>query len=894
MAGYIYAGGWKTLQKGFIYANGAWRTVQKGFVYANGAWRQFFASATTTYTFSLGNTVHLGTNGYISLDTGQSTSSISSTVGRVLGILPANLVTNSIRWAADSSKFYVFYRGRRSSSATDFEIEYEVHFTDGLNYALIKLVAFPADTYSNTAYYYDGSRTGFSAITSARTVGAEYRVYFGATAAFATSFTEYGVSTHPVWLASSTPTSGTLDTGYFTIVASQGSSAQAPTPISSSSVTGTTATVSWTAPSNANSGMSAIQSYDYSIDSGANWISTGASTSVNLISLTSNTSYTVLVRANNYFFTGTNYASVTFTTANVPGTPTITYSSVTATGFTATWAATGATTYNVDAFRSVSGAALTDTGGFTYPRNGTSATSATFTGLTGTLSHTVSVAGVNSGGTGPTFSKTLAGTPAVTFGTNTSTATGFTGSISNYDSSYTYTASATNSATVTFGSVSGSTYNFTVSGLSAGTSSTVTITAAKATAFNGTGSTTGTATVAVPGTPTITFSSITATGFTASWTATGATTYNVDAFRSVSGAALTDTGGFVYPRNGTSATTATFTSLTGTLSHSMSVAGINSSGTGASASKTMAGTPAVTFGTNTGASTTSFTGSVTNYNNTYTYTYTATNSATLTWGTPSGSTYPFTVTGLSSGGSSTVTVTASKDDAFNGTGSTTGTATSPNVAPTGGTVSIALTSGTSGRVGAVFTATVTNASGTPTPTYTYSWRRSINYSPFTVTTGIGTSSTYTVAYADVDSTIDCVVTFTNGISPNQTATSGSLSVSPPTITAVRATTTNNTAPYCTWEIIGYNIQSSQGTVKYGTTSSVTITSGTDPQANTGLTRATTSRSGTAANFYRYDSIRAFSGTSQTGRPSPSAAAIASTTVVQANTAQTTTVYGTFP
>jgi hypothetical protein len=112
MSGYIRANSaWRTLQKGFIYANGAWRTVQKGFVYANGAWRTFFSSAQTTYTFSFGNTIHIGTNGYISLDSGQSTYTIADTVGRVLGILPADLVTNSIRWAADSSKFYVFYRG---------------------------------------------------------------------------------------------------------------------------------------------------------------------------------------------------------------------------------------------------------------------------------------------------------------------------------------------------------------------------------------------------------------------------------------------------------------------------------------------------------------------------------------------------------------------------------------------------------------------------------------------------------------------------------------------------------------------------------------------------------------------------------------------------------------
>lgn len=325
MAGYIRANSaWRTLQKGFIYANGAWRSVQNGFLYANGAWRQFFSSVQTTYTFSFGNTVHVGTNGYISLDSGQTVDSISSTVDRVLGILPADLELNSIRYAADSSKFYVFFRGKRFGG-TNFEIEYEVHFTNGQNYALIKLVAFPTSTYSLTGYYVDGSSTGYSRITATRTVGAEYRVYFGTTSAFATTFTEYGTSTHPVWLSQSSLTSGTADQGYISIVANQGSSAQAPTSVTASSVTGTTATISWDAILNANAGMSAIQSYDYSINGGSSWTSTGTSTSVNLTGLTAGgTSYTVLVRANNYFFTGTNYGSATFSTLSNLTAPTIT------------------------------------------------------------------------------------------------------------------------------------------------------------------------------------------------------------------------------------------------------------------------------------------------------------------------------------------------------------------------------------------------------------------------------------------------------------------------------------------------------------------------------------------------------------------------------------------
>jgi hypothetical protein len=312
---------WKPISQFWLKVSSNWKSITQGWINVAGSWKQFFG-ATNNYVFSFGNTVHIGTNGYISLDSGQSAISISSTVGRVLGILPADLELNSIRYAADSSKFYMFYRGKRLGG-TNFEIEYEVHFTDGQDYALIKLVAFPSSTYSLTGYYVDGSSTGYSRITTTRTVGAEYRVYFDVTAAFATSFTEFGTASHPVWLAQSTLTSGNADDGYISIVANQGSSAQAPTSVTASSITGTSATVSWTAPTNANSGMSAIQSYDYSINGGSSWTSTSTSTSVNITGLSSGTSYTVLVRANNYYFTGTNYGSVTFSTLSNLTAPTI-------------------------------------------------------------------------------------------------------------------------------------------------------------------------------------------------------------------------------------------------------------------------------------------------------------------------------------------------------------------------------------------------------------------------------------------------------------------------------------------------------------------------------------------------------------------------------------------
>ena len=209
-----------------------------------------------------------------------------------------------------------------------------------------------------------------------------------------------------------------------------------------------------------------------------------------------------------------------------------------------------------------------------------------------------------------------------------------------------------------------------------------------------------------------------------------------------------------------------------------------------------------TFGSNTSTSG-GFTGSVTNYNSSWTTWNIATSAGSVSWGTPSGSSYPFTVTGLSSGQSATVTVTTLRSGYNTGSAQTTGTAATLPSPPT-----------------------ITSSSSTTT-----------------------------------------------------------------SITGIGAVRTNNTAPYVTWNIVGINIQSSRGTVIYGSTTPPSIISGTDPQANTALQRATNSRSGGTANYYRYNSVTAFSGTGQSGR---STATISTTTIVQANANATTTVYGTYP
>lgn len=139
-------------------------------------------------------------------------------------------------------------------------------------------------------------------------------------------------------------------------------------------------------------------------------------------------------------------------------------------------------------------------------------------------------------------------------------------------------------------------------------------------------------------------------------------------------------------------------------------------------------------------------------------------------------TSPATLTGLTNGTLYYFWVSASNTNSVwtpyssSPRGSTTPVA--PNVAPTGGSAYI---SGTTTQ-GQVLTANVTNAAGNPTPTYTYQWQND----SFGTSGGVYgnltgyTSSTYTLGPYDAGQNVRVVVTFSNGISPNQVYTTASV------------------------------------------------------------------------------------------------------------------------
>lgn len=158
----------------------------------------------------------------------------------------------------------------------------------------------------------------------------------------------------------------------FTITA--GSSCGTPNGLSSSSITNTTATVSWTAVSGAVS-----YDVDYKAASSGTWINAATATtatSANLGGLTQGTLYDWRVRTN-CASESSSYAQAQFTTTAPCNAPTgLASSSVTSSSATVSWTAvSGAASYDVDY-------KLNSSGSWTNAATGTTGTSVNLSGLT--------------------------------------------------------------------------------------------------------------------------------------------------------------------------------------------------------------------------------------------------------------------------------------------------------------------------------------------------------------------------------------------------------------------------------------------------------------------------------------------------------------------------------
>ncbi len=164
--------------------------------------------------------------------------------------------------------------------------------------------------------------------------------------------------------------------GIFTTVLEQTSTCNTPVGLTTSSITSSSASLSWTTVSNAIS-----YNADYRINGDTIWINAATattSTTVNLTGLSSVTLYEWRV-STNCSAASSNYSSAQFTTSTIPScnAPTgLNASTITATGATVNWTAvSGALNYTVDY-------KLTSAGSWTNAASANTSTSYTLTGLT--------------------------------------------------------------------------------------------------------------------------------------------------------------------------------------------------------------------------------------------------------------------------------------------------------------------------------------------------------------------------------------------------------------------------------------------------------------------------------------------------------------------------------
>jgi len=147
-------------------------------------------TVTTVYSFSFGNTLYVGSNGYIGLDNGGSVAGTAGS-GRNINIWNEDLVQYRLQEYSDSSNYHLYFRAYRYQSplvrSAINALDYQIKFYTGQPYCDVYLVrkGSSVPTYIDNPGYYSNGLNGGTGIVGpfAWTAGSVLRVYFNGTLA---------------------------------------------------------------------------------------------------------------------------------------------------------------------------------------------------------------------------------------------------------------------------------------------------------------------------------------------------------------------------------------------------------------------------------------------------------------------------------------------------------------------------------------------------------------------------------------------------------------------------------------------------------------------------------------------------------------------------------------
>ena len=208
------------------------------------------AIITSVYSFAFGNTLYVGSNGYIGLDNGGSTAA-SPGSGRNINVYSNDLVQYKLQEYSDSSNYYLYFRSynyqsplvRAAANAVDYQIKFYTNQAYCDIYIVRKGSSVPIQTQGPG--YYNSGFTGYAGIPGpyAWAAGSVLRAYFNGSTGSQSAFTWTAISDN-VW---KDITNADIDDSFTSVVTSANQSA--PIPVNTALPTLTTDTGNFSAGS---------------------------------------------------------------------------------------------------------------------------------------------------------------------------------------------------------------------------------------------------------------------------------------------------------------------------------------------------------------------------------------------------------------------------------------------------------------------------------------------------------------------------------------------------------------------------------------------------------------------------------------------------------------------